>query len=284
MADFGGLDREEYIEQAYFFRVLRDRLLQNQPAQEVLARIRDEILATTKLPLAVDFLNSELKHTGLMGPAMIRLSHYFAPFQAFVLSQSEVDGSKFSTELALQVLEREAEYRSREPTRAGLFVYQFESLCRNRLGYDAGVEHIAADPAYDSAWRDWIRKLPFQLGTVEFADLLYARSEFARIEQRRRNPEHVPKFPVLFGEKEGRIAKANHGKDPLYLFAALERQLGYPAVPRPTAPDPNQNLLQMLDRKLQQIEARLKLLEGEVKGDLDLTSFAAPESPHGSNR
>ena len=36
-------------------------------------------------------------------------------------------------------------------------------------------------------------------------------------------------MPPLFAEKEGKIAKANRGRDPL-LFAALQRQLGYPEV------------------------------------------------------
>jgi hypothetical protein len=30
------LDREEYIEQEYFFRVYRERLLENVPSQEIL--------------------------------------------------------------------------------------------------------------------------------------------------------------------------------------------------------------------------------------------------------
>ena len=47
----------------------------------------------------------------------------------------------------------------------------------------------------------------------------------------------MPKFPTLFGEKEGKIARANRGRDPLYLFSALQRQLGYPEVPRPRRPD-----------------------------------------------
>ena len=32
------LDREEYVEQAYFFRTFRERLADNLPAQDVLAR------------------------------------------------------------------------------------------------------------------------------------------------------------------------------------------------------------------------------------------------------
>ena len=56
------LDREEYIEQAHFFRALGERLPQNMPLQELLAQLRDEVLSTTKLPLALDFLLGELKH------------------------------------------------------------------------------------------------------------------------------------------------------------------------------------------------------------------------------
>jgi hypothetical protein len=280
MANLTALETEEYIEQTYFFRAFRERLGQNVPTQEILARVRDEILSTTRLPLAIDFLCTELKHAGLLGPAMERLSHYFTRYQAFVMSQAEEQGAKIPIELALAILEREAEYKSCSPTRQGLFVYQFEALCRNRLGYDAGMQRIANDPLYDDAWRDWIRKLRFQLGTVDFADLLYARSEFARLEQRRSDPAYQPKHPVLFGEREGKIAKANHGKDPLYLFAALQRQLGYPEVPRPKPPDATANLLHTLDRKLQQLEMRLKLLEGEIKGDLDISQFyVKPDKP-----
>jgi hypothetical protein len=267
------LETEEYIEQTYFFRTLRERLAQNMPTQEVLARLRDEILATTRLPMAIDFLNAELKHSGVMSPAMQRLGHYFTPFQAFVVGQAEAEGARFSMELALAVLEREAQYKARGATTPGLFSFQFETLCRNRLGYDMGLHRMADDPVYDDSWREWIRRLPAQLGVVDFADLLYARSEFAQIERRRRNPEAKPKHPVLFGEKEGRIAKANHGKDPLYLFAALQRQLGYPVVPRPVPPDPTANLVLLLDRKMQQLEARLKIIEGEMKGELDISQF-----------
>ena len=284
MANTSVLETEEYIEQAYFFRTLRERLGQNMPTQEILARVRDEILATTRLPMAIDFLNAELKHAGVIGPAMERISHYFTPYQAFVIGQSETEVSKFSMELALAVLEREADYKARGPTKPGLFTYQFESLCRNRLGYDAGLHRMADDPMFDEDWRAWIRKLPGQLGVVDFADLLYARSEFAHAEQRRRNPDYTPKHPPLFGEREGRIAKASHGKDPLYLFAALQRQLGYPIVPRPTPADPTANLLLVLDRKLQQFEARLKLIEGELKGELDLSQFHSnPDRPGASS-
>ncbi|HEU5116249.1 MAG TPA: hypothetical protein VFT74_06175, partial [Isosphaeraceae bacterium] len=77
------LDREEYIEQAYFFHTFRERLIDGLPAQDILARIGDELLSSTRLPLAVSFLETEAKVSGLIGPAMKRLSHYFAPFQTY---------------------------------------------------------------------------------------------------------------------------------------------------------------------------------------------------------
>ena len=132
------LDREEYIEQAYFFRVLRERLASNMAAQDVLDRISEEILSTTRLPFAIQFLATELKHTGLLSSGFARLPHYFAPFQAFVVERTEKDLLRFSLETGLLVLEREAQYRAGQPSAAGLFVYQFEALCRNRLGYGIG--------------------------------------------------------------------------------------------------------------------------------------------------
>src|SRR5215207_4308448 len=95
------LDREEYIEQAYFFHAFRERVLDGLPAQDVLARIGEEILSTTRLPLAISFLSSEIKVAGLMGPAMERLAHYFTPFQTFVVAKAEADVSRFTMDQAL---------------------------------------------------------------------------------------------------------------------------------------------------------------------------------------
>ena len=104
------LDREEYIEQAYFFHAFRERLVDGLPAQEILARVSEELLSTTKLPLAVSFLYTEIKGSGLMGPAMTRIGHYFTAFQTHVIGQAEITMSRFSMEQALLVLEREAKY------------------------------------------------------------------------------------------------------------------------------------------------------------------------------
>ena len=134
------LDREEYIEQAYFFRTLRERMVEEQLAtQDVLERIHEEILSITRLPMAIQFLSTELKHSGMLSSGFAKLPHYFTPFQAFVVEQAEDERNRFSIEVALLVLEREARYRSGTPTPQGLFVYQFETLSRNRLGYDDGL-------------------------------------------------------------------------------------------------------------------------------------------------
>src|SRR5438067_10302884 len=163
------LDREEYIEQAYFFHAFRERLLDGMPAQEVLARVGEEILSTTRLPLAIGFLHTEIKVSGLMGPAMARLAHYFTPFQTFVVGRGEEDVGKFGMDQALLILEREAKYRAEGPGPAGLFIYQFETVSRNRLGYGKGLDAIAADPLYDEKWCDYILTLRSRLGDVDFA-------------------------------------------------------------------------------------------------------------------
>src|SRR5262245_60676456 len=104
------LDREEYIEQAYFFRVFRERVQEKVPAQEVLARVHQEILSITRLPMAVQFLATELKHTGQLSTGFARLNHYFTPFQTYVVSQSEDERKRFSVEICLLILERQASY------------------------------------------------------------------------------------------------------------------------------------------------------------------------------
>ncbi len=270
----GLLPKEEYVEQAYFFRAFRERLADNLPTQLVLQHLKDEVLATTKLPYAIDFMLSEVKHSGVLYPAFARLSHYFTPFQTFIIAQAERERAlRFTVELALLVLEREATYKSEDPSPAGLFVYQFETLCRNRLGYDEGLAAMAGDPMYDEHWRRWLRKLPGMLGAVDLAELIYVRSEYAVKERRRQRPDYRPRHAILFGEKEGRIAAANRGKDPLFLFSALQRQLNYPKVPRAERPDPQEKLLRDLARRVQNLEARLKLLEEEAKGELDIMRY-----------
>jgi len=269
------LPREEYIEQAYFFRGFRERIDNGVPSQDIFDTLAEEILATTKLPMAIQFLKGEILHQGTMGKGMSLLGHYFSPFQAFVITRSEDNSSKFEQRIALQILERQAEYLADKPTPAGLFIFQFECLARNRLGYDFGMEAIAADPMYNDDWKTWIGKVRLQLGMTEFADLIYFRSETYLEERRRRmgDPTLAPSNPVLFGAQEGRIAKANRGKDPLYMFAALQRQIGHPAAPRSPPRSSAPLFHPALEARLHRLESRLQLLEAETKGELDLTRF-----------
>ena len=117
---------------------------------------------------------------------------------------------------------------------------------------------------------------------VDFADMIYVRSQFniIHLHPPRTSRRPMPEKPVLFGEKEGKIAWANRRKDPLYLFAALQRHLGYPAVPRPKRPDESVNLLPLLNVRVERLESRLKLLEEEARGGIDLTKFyGKPSQP-----
>lgn len=273
------LAREELVEQAYFFKNLLQRTSQGIPMQEVLTSIREEVLATTDLPKAIGFMASELQIYGGFAAAMARLSHYFTPFQTFVVTAAEDERGSFDLKTGLEILHRDAEYRAGDPVPQGVFLYQFESICRNRLRYDPGLTAAAADPFFPPPWRDWIRTVRRQVGLVELADLIYVRSEHYRIQ---RPAESGERPAVLFGEKEGRIALANRKKDPLLLFAALQRQLGYPEVPRPQPVARDHEILDQMRRRMERFEQRMKLLEEEAKEGIKIERyFAAPEPPSG---
>jgi hypothetical protein len=271
------LDRDECIEQAYFFRVFRERLAESVPSQEILGHIDEELLSTTKLPMATQFLAAEMKHSGLLGNGFSRLAHYFTPFQAFIIRQSEDEKRKFALATALLFLEREAVYKSNSPTAAGLFVYHFETISRNRLSYDEGLKACAGDPIFDASWAEYIDVVRRQVGVYDFSELLYLRSEFHTQDERRRDSGYMPTSVPLFGDKEGKIAKASRGRDPLFLFAALQRQLGYPEVPRSMPTDGVWKQIDLLDRKVKELETRLRMAEGEIRGTFDPSKFGMPD-------
>ena len=285
------LDREEYIEQAYLFHTLGERMLDGMATQEALVSLGHEILATTKLPLAIDYLVSDLRLIGTMASAMGQMRHYFSAFQTFVMAEAEDEEGRFDLRTALAILEREARYRADAASPQGLFFYRFECLSRNRLDYMHGLTATAADDIFDADWKDWITMVSRQVGLVDLADLVYVRSAELLRRQERRHPHAAansatassPAPQILFGEKEGRIAWANRGKDPLYLFAALQRQLGYPAVPRPKRPQPQTESPTLLARRIDRLELRVKLLEEEAKGGIDLTQFD-PKTPKADHR
>jgi hypothetical protein len=270
------LSSDEYVEQAYFFRVLLERIGQNIPLQELMEQVKFELLASTKLPMAIDLLLAELKHRGQMSAGMRMLSHYFVPFQTFLIAEAEADRGRFDYRTALRILAAEAEYRSKASMNPqGLFFFQFEAISRNRLNYDRGLTAMSGDPSFDTDWQAWILILRRQLGLVDLVDMIFVRSQLY-LDRRQRISEVEPEAPVLFGLAEGKIANANRGKDPLFLFAAMQRHLGYPAVPKLEPMDPLPTLVPQLQRRIERLETRIKLLEEEQRGGLDITKFYKP--------
>ncbi|MCL2005051.1 MAG: hypothetical protein FWG73_02695 [Planctomycetaceae bacterium] len=265
------LPLEEYIEQAFFFETFRERIENGYSAQEFLTAIRSELIATVQLPMAIEFLLTDLKHTGMLSSAMRQIAHYFTPFQTFIVAESEREDSRFDIRIALEILAREAKYRSETPPIQGLFFYQFETLCRNRLGYIRGLDTLIQDSAYNEDWKNWLTILRKQIGLVDLAEMIFYRSEFYRIKNRPHNLEH--QVTVLFGEREGRIAFASRKRDPVLLFSALSRHLGYPSVPRQKRALEDENLVPLLQRRIEHLENRLQLLEEEFRGGVNLNRF-----------
>ena len=266
------LSREEYIEQRFFFKAFLERLQDGYSAQDILYAMKNELLNTAKLPMAVDFLLADVKLKGIMSDAMERMAHYFTPFQTFIIRQAEREGGRFDFRVALEALERLAGYLAQGAPVQGVFFYQFETLSRNRLGFDYGLAAIAGDPIYDDAWRRWINViLRRQVGIIDLADLIYVRSEYY---DRRPDEEE----PILFGEREGRIAFASRRRDPAFLFSALSRHLDYPQVPKAKKIEEEESQVPILKRRIEMLEARLQLLEEELRGGINLERFYKKDS------
>ncbi|TWU18312.1 hypothetical protein [Allorhodopirellula heiligendammensis] len=300
------LDNAEYVEQAYLFDLVRERIAVGTPMQELLAQLRHELLATTRLPMAIEYMLTELRHSGLMGDAMSRLGHYFSSFQTFLIRESERETGRFSIHLALQVLQADAKLRAdytarlesidtagnlgesfqvvprggvltadgmAQRARSGFFFFQFEVLSRNRLGYDAGLTAMSSDPIYNADWAKWLLNLRANVGLVDLADLLFLASDEYRRRLSAEGLDLEGKGPFLFGEKEGRIALANRRKDPVYLFGAMQRHLGYPPVPRPVHVETDRDTIPAMLRRIERLESRIKLMEQEQRQEFDLSKF-----------
>lgn len=269
------LSHEEYVEQAFLFKALAERLDGSDPIQDLLVQIREEILATTKLPLAIDFIQAELNHTGIMSSAMRKLPHYFNPYQTYLVSEAERDTGRFNLKTALMILEKDSAGKAENRSPAATFFFHFESLCRNRLQYDYGLAAMAGDPVFDERWQRWILDMRRKLGTVTLADLVYVHSEHYAMVQSRQGLENFEVAdPILFGEKEGKIALANRRKEELYFFSALQRQLKYPPVPRAQKVETAVELVPRMLRQIERLEVRVKLLEEEQRDKgIDLSKF-----------
>ena len=267
------LERDEYVEQRFFYKAFLERLDDGYSSQDILYAMKSEVLSTVKLPMAIDYLLAEIKLRGTMAGAMAVMKHYFSPFQTFVVKESEKEGGRFDFKTALRILERLAGYLAETPTPQGVFFYQLETVSRNRLGYDESLAAIAADPVYDEDWKYWINViLRRQIGSIDLATLIYVRSEYYR-----ERAEEEPAERVLFGQREGRIGWASRGRDPAFLFSALNRHLGYPKVPRPAHIHEEENQIPMLKRRISLLESRITLLEEQLKGGINLERFYVKE-------
>lgn len=276
------LNSEEYIEQAHLFHGLHNRVHASDPVQSLLKQMRYEVLATTKLPMAIDYMVAELSQTGMMSTAMQRLGHYFEPFQSFLVASAEDDLGRFDMGRALLVLEHEARFRSTDASANAMFFFQFETLCQNRLDYDSGLAAMAADAVYNEDWQRWILTVRHKIGLVQLGDLVYVHSQHYVDRQNQKGGDFTMPDPLLFSDREGRIALANRSHEPMYLFSALQRQLGYPAIPKPKPQDSAEFVLPNLVRTVERLETRIKLLEDEnrEKG-IDLSKFMKNRPPSG---
>ena len=272
------LDREEYIEQAHFFRMLAERNQMGVSTQDLLGMVREEILSTTKLPMAIDFLAGELKLIGVFHTAMAKLSHYFTPFQTFVISEAERDagGSTWCWHLQSWPAKPSTGPAARRRREFSVRV-RIAGAQPAGLRPGAGGDRRRPDLRRGLARVDPDRAAPGGPGRLCRSDLRAQRALLSPPAWPAHGASDEPanERPVLFGEGEGRIALANRGKDPLLLFNALHRHLGYPEVPRPAKPDESPQLVPQLLRRVERLEARLKLVEEELKGGIDLTRFYA---------
>lgn len=269
------LKKEEYIEQNYFFKTFHERLIDGYSTQEILHGIQNELLNATNLPLAIGILLTEVKLSGKMYLAMQRMQHYFTSFQTFIIQEAEKEEGRLDFRIALKILEREVKYRSETPTAQGVFFYQFETLSRNRLGFDKGLNAISDDPIFDENWKYWINViLRRQVGFIDIARLVYVRSQHYQL------LDNETPQPVLFGEREGRIARASIGRDPLFFFSALSRHLNYPTVPRQhqQLQEHEDPLILDLRRKIELLDNKIQLITEELKGGINLERFYVKNS------
>ncbi|MGV2338980.1 MAG UNVERIFIED_CONTAM: hypothetical protein LVR18_34855 [Planctomycetaceae bacterium] len=118
---------------------------------------------------------------------------------------------------------------------AGLFIYQLECIrAEPLLGYADGLKAMSEDPLYGDDWRRWILRLQSELGTLELAELVFRVSEHFYTGRARQAAGWRTVSVVwccLVSRRAGLLA-ATSAVMPLYLFAALQRGLGYPSVPK----------------------------------------------------
>ena len=139
------------------------------------------------------------------------------PFRRSSIGEAESDTGRFDLLLALRILAREAAIGPSGATPQGIFLYEFESLARNRLGYDRGLEAIAGDPMFDELGAmDRAGATPGRPGRLCRSDLRAQRtlrSPAGALEARpeRRRPADGARGPVWRGRGADRAGQSRQG-------------------------------------------------------------------------
>ena len=210
------LERDEYIEQAYLFRSLLERMDENASVQDLLRSIREEILSTTNLPKAIDFLTAELKLTGALSDGMSRSATTSRRFRPTSWAKRSAKEASSISAPRWKCSGSKPAFRGEGSDAAGLVRLSVRIVARNRLGYDRGLEAMSRDPIYDDAWREWILNVRRQVGIVDFADLLYVRSEHFSKQRKAQGLDGEGREQADPVRRERRrIALAHRRKDPL---------------------------------------------------------------------
>ena len=70
------------------------------------------------------------------------------------------------------------------------------------------------------------------------------------------------------------------------MFSALQRQLGFPSVPKPVAKPAAPAIPLAVENRLQKLELRIAMLEADDKNKFDLSQFYVkpPDSDFGDKR
>ena len=142
-----------YVEQAYFFRTFLKRMADNMPAQEVLESLHQELLSSTRMPMAIQFLATEIKHSGLLATGLERLPHYFTKFQAFSSPEAEDEGRRIIMPTARSSSSRRRRNQA-NPDRPGCSSTSSKHSSEPPRYLD-GIIAMEDDPLYDADWTEY---------------------------------------------------------------------------------------------------------------------------------
>ena len=124
---------------------------------------------------------------------------------------------------------------------------------------------MQGDPSYDAVKREYVDTVRRQIGLVDFPDLIFLRSDYyVELCNGGRIRNTQPRWGAAFRRLvQARKRTLTAGRDPLYPFAAAQRQLGYPEVPRPKPRRHGFGRSRRCRRKLREMDLRIKLMESE---------------------